>query len=126
MSARARRGRLRAMAMEGAEWLRTQLAGFACASCGRSYRAGHIKVLAQRDDLFFVDLTCRSCGAEAVAIVTIEVDAEQSTHLDAGDLPRAEEPADANAATIVADDVLAMHEFLRDFDGDFQRLFRTS
>jgi hypothetical protein len=30
---------------------------------------------------------------------------------------------DAGALPIASDDVLAMHEFLRDFDGDFQSLF---
>ena len=111
--------------MDGADWLRTQLGGFACASCGRSYRAGHIRVLAQRDDLFFVDLACRDCGAEAVAIVTIEVDEEDVARVDAGDLPRADDRAPEPAAPVDADDVLDMHDFLAAFDGDFHALFGT-
>ncbi len=109
--------------MEGTEWLRTQLEGFACGACGRSYRTGRISVLAQRDDLFFVDLSCRSCGAEAVAIVTIHVDDDESTQVDAGDLPLAEPDAMQPAPPVDADDVLVMHEFLADFDGDFRALF---
>ena len=45
----------RLCAMEGAEWLRTQLTSFSCSSCGRAYRSSHIRVVAQRDELFFVD-----------------------------------------------------------------------
>ena len=107
--------------MQGGDWLRKQLSGFACSDCGRSYVASHIKVLAQREDLFFVDLACRGCGAQAVAIVTIEVHDGEPTRLDAGELSRA---ADADESPpIDADDVLAMHEFLLDFDGDFRALF---
>ncbi len=112
--------------MEGTEWLRTQLADFACGACGRSYRTSRISVLAQREDLFFVDLACRSCGAEAVAIVTVHVDEDESAHLDAGDLPRAEADLVDEAAPVDSDDILEMHEFLRDFDGDFRALFGAS
>ena len=111
--------------MEGTEWLRTQLEGFACGACGRSYRTSHISVLAQRDELFFVDLSCGSCGAEAVAIVTIRIDDDESAHVDAGDLLRAE-AAPSGGDPVDSDDVLAMHEFLREFDGDFRALFEAS
>ena len=118
--------------MEGADWLRTQLASFECGSCGRTYRRADIRVLAQREELFFVDLACRGCGAQAVAIVTIEVEddaAIQATELAEAGTPlrrssaRRLERAAVEADPIGADDVLAMHEFLHDFDGDFRRLF---
>jgi hypothetical protein len=110
--------------MEGADWLRTQLTSFGCGSCGRPYRSRGIRILAQRDDLFFVDLTCRSCGAGAVAIVTIEIEGDE-VQLDAPDLePALEVAAGAGAEAVAPGDVLEMHEFLRDFDGDFHALFR--
>ncbi len=107
--------------MEGADWLRTQLTSFGCGSCGKPYRSRGIRILAQRDDLYFVDLTCRDCGAGAIAIVTIEIEGED-VQLDAPELELVPEAAD-EVAPVVADDVLAMHEFLRDFDGDFRTLF---
>jgi hypothetical protein len=109
--------------MEGADWLRTQLTSFGCGSCGRPYRSRGIRILAQRDDLYFVNLTCRACGAGAVAIVTIEVEGEEA-QVDAPELePAPDGVMEAGAVPIGADDVLAMHEFLRDFDGDFRLLF---
>src|SRR3990172_5240604 len=57
--------------MEGADWLRTRLTSLHCATCGRSYRDGQIRVRAQRDGLSFVDFVCRACGREANAIVTV-------------------------------------------------------
>ena len=109
--------------MEGADWLRTQLTSFGCGSCGRPYRSRGIRILAQRDDLYFVDLSCRECGAGAIAIVTIEVEGEE-VQLDAPELePVADDASSPAARPVSPDDVLTMHEFLRDFDGDFQTLF---
>jgi hypothetical protein len=113
--------------VDGAEWLRTQLTSCGCATCGRGYRAPDIRVLAERDGLFFIDLGCSNCGSKAVAIVTIELD-EDGIQADLGDLdllPRlaADGPRDPLARPVDADDVLAVHEFLRDFNGDFAALF---
>ena len=104
--------------MEGADWLRTQLTSFACGRCGRSYVASHIRVLAQRDDLFVVDFDCDNCGSRAVAFVTVEVESSEE---------ELEEPVETVAETaappLAGDDVLDMHLFLRHFDGDFRALF---
>jgi hypothetical protein len=108
--------------MEGADWLRTQLSAFSCSTCGRSYRPSQIRVLAQREGLFFVRLLCRGCGTESVAIVTVQIDETESAHLDAGELEETLEQAPGEPP-VSGDDVLAMHTFLRDFDGDFQGLF---
>jgi hypothetical protein len=112
--------------MDGADWLRTQLTSFGCAACGRAYRADGIRVLAERDGLFFVDLGCETCGSDAVAIVTIQA-AEDGETLDAGEvLPvqlGAGDAPDATAAPVDAEDVLGMHHFLAGFDGDFEALF---
>ena len=105
--------------MEGAEWLRTHLASYGCSSCGRPYRSRGIRILAHRDDLYFVDLSCRACGAGAVAIVTVEIEGGEP-QVDAPELAPATTPG---APPIASDDVLDMHEFLRDFDGDFRSLF---
>jgi hypothetical protein len=111
--------------VDGADWLRTQLTAFDCGACGRSYLPSNIKVLAQRDELFFVDLTCRGCGAQAVAIVTIEIDDAETPSIDVGDLAPLQDDVPV-APAVAGDDVLAMHEFLRDFDGDFHALFGAS
>ena len=60
--------------MDGADWLRTQLTSFGCAACGRRYRTGRIRLLAERDGLYFVDLGCAAAPRQAVAIVTVELD----------------------------------------------------
>jgi hypothetical protein len=116
--------------MDGADWLRTQLTSFGCASCGQAYEAGRIRVLAERDGLFFVDLVCRHCDTQAIAIITVQVGDDDDPHADAGDLPvvqvRSVDNPDAPAApaAISVDDVLDVHQFLDRFRGDARDLVR--
>src|SRR3954451_20397953 len=111
------------MSMDGADWLRTQLTSFGCALCGQPYESNRIRLLAERDGLFFVDLACTHCGTQAVAIVTIQAD-DDEIRLDAGDaislLANAYEPAEP---PVTADDVIAIHELLSGFRGGVDELF---
>jgi hypothetical protein len=111
--------------MEGADWLRTQLTHFGCAVCGAAFPPERIRVLAQREDLYFVDLDCAGCGSGAVAIVTIEVEEDGPRLGPDGLADLRQAGGDPEAEPVSADDVLAMREFLRRFDGDFQRLFKS-
>src|SRR5262245_31703645 len=117
--------------MDGADWLRTQLTSFGCASCGQAYEAGRIRVLAERDGLFFVDLACRHCDTQAIAIITVQVGDDDDPHAEAGELPLIQlEPVDdieviaAAGPAISADDVLDVHQFLAEFRGDTRDLLR--
>jgi transcription elongation factor Elf1 len=120
--------------MDSPDWLRTQLTAFTCPACGRRYRDSRIRLLAERDGLYFVDLDCSRCGSHTVAIVTVELDESEYTIVDASDLSLGEthtpehlgEDLPAGAAPVTADDVLEMHEFLSDFDGDVHQLLRLS
>jgi len=116
--------------MDSPDWLRTQLTSFTCPACGRRYRGSRIKLLAERDGLFFVDLDCTRCGSHTVAIVTVEEDETELSIIDASDIELAvdlepehlgEELPD-KLALVTADDVLDMHELLTDFDGDMHAL----
>jgi len=123
---------LDSMSMDGPDWLRTQLTSFTCPACGRRYRGSKIRLLAERDGLFFVDLDCVRCGSHTVAIVTVEIDETSASITDISDLSLAVEDLrehlgedlPAGAALVTGDDVLEMHEFLADFKGDVDRLFR--
>ena len=104
--------------MDGAEWLRTQLTSFGCAACGQPYGTGRIRLLAERDGLYFVDLACASCASQAVAIVTIELDEDDEPQADAGDLIQIVADAGRPARPpLTIDDVLDMHQVLVGFEG---------
>jgi predicted RNA-binding Zn-ribbon protein involved in translation (DUF1610 family) len=117
--------------MDGPDWLKTQLTSFTCPACGRRYRGSKIRLLAERDGLFFVDLDCARCGSHTVAIVTVEIDDSTASITEISDLtlstdelpPHLGEDLPVAAAPVTPDDVLEMHEFLVAFDGDFGGLF---
>jgi hypothetical protein len=106
--------------MDAESWLTSELASFGCAACGQAYGHGRIRLIAQREELFFVDLTCDHCGSQAVAIVTIQLEGEAAT-LDGGELVRVnggEADAAPGGPPISADDVIDAHDLLADFEGD--------
>ena len=112
--------------MDVESWLTNELASFGCAACGQAYGDGHIRLIAQREELFFVDLSCDHCGSQAVAIVTIQIEGDSAT-LETGELvpavntDEADDAADA-AAVVTADDVLDVHALLDSFEGDVHQL----
>jgi len=120
--------------MDSPDWLRTQLTSFTCPACGRRYRGSRIKLLAERDGLFFVDLDCSRCGSHTVAIVTVELDEAEMSIIDVSDLELAVElepehlgeKLPAGSAPVTADDVLDMHELLAGFEGNVRALLHAA
>jgi hypothetical protein len=115
--------------MDGPEWLSSQLTSFTCPACRRRYRAASIRLLAERDGLFFVDLDCASCGSRTVAIVTVGSDDAEGAIAEMpviGDELGEVEPRPAGGAPVSADEVLEMHQFLAGFRGDVDALFRAA
>lgn len=102
--------------MDGADWLRTQLTSFGCATCGRAYESERIRILAQRDALFFVDLSCTMCGSQATAVVTVQSEGAHDMDGQVGGVD----------ASVTTDDVESMHDFLAGFDGDVSGMFRAA
>ncbi len=115
--------------MDSPEWLRTQLVAFNCPACGRLYRDGRIRLLAEREGLYFVDIDCAACSSHTVAIISVELNESELTIADASDIGLLDasvahlgEELPIGASPVTADDVLEMHEFLVDFDGDIEAL----
>ena len=110
--------------MDAEGWLTSELASFACAACGQPYGESQIRLIAQREELYFVDLSCPRCGSQAVAIVTIQVEPEAGV-ADAGKPVFSEAGAgdDTSISAVVSvDDVIDVHALLAEFDGDVDQL----
>jgi len=111
-----------------ADWLQSQLESFTCPACSKAYAGSEMRLLAERDGLYFLDLDCRSCGSQTVAIVTVEMDDAEASIADLSIVPNRLAPADMpvpGAAPVSADEVLDMHEFLSRFEGSISHLFRA-
>ena len=93
-----------------------------CNVCGKRYRQSNINILGNHDDLWFISVFCPTCQSQGLiaAIVSEMNPVEIITDLSEIEYARFE-----NALSVDADDVLDMHYFLSDFEGDFQKLFQT-
>ncbi|MBI2870007.1 MAG: hypothetical protein HYX96_09305 [Chloroflexi bacterium] len=89
-----------------------------CDVCGQTYRLANIKVIGHHEELWFFRVRCASCQAQC--LVAAIVQRKESAAL--GDLTEAE-TASFKPVLVGVDDVLDMHNFLLDFDGDFAGLF---
>lgn len=89
--------------------------GIECAVCGRIVPVDGIRVLAQRDDLTFVELACESCRSESLGIV-VATDAPTGTGY--GEFVAADHVRFREALPIDLDDLLQVRALLARGDLD--------
>lgn len=109
------------------------LLGAGCTRCGQPYAAHGISVLAQREGIAFVQLVCFACQSKTLALVTGAPTGEEDSSTPGegvvGDLLAADrddpEASRRAGAPIGKADVLEMHAFLAEYEGDIHGLLRT-
>lgn len=90
-----------------------------CESCGQNYEAYNVDVIGHREDMWFLRALCSKCHTQCLVAAVVR---GGKVPEDVSDLAVA--GTDENQyETIEVDDMLDMHNFLIDFDGDFSRLF---
>lgn len=110
-----------------------------CAVCHREFQPHDITVIARKPRYWTMMVECEECharnfvaamlgdGDQQEAQLALRRLTESAIHELRRDEPPAiqsEAPADGGEP-ITASDVVDMHEFLAEFDGDFQQLFRA-
>ena len=110
------------------------LLGAGCTRCGQPYAAPGIRVLAQREEIAFVQLVCFSCQTQTLALVTgapaTEDDANEPGEGILGDLPAGDRdnvpgPHRRPGPAISEADVLEMRAYLAEYEGDVSGLFES-
>jgi hypothetical protein len=107
-----------------------------CSVCHNDFRDDDIQVLSRKEDMWMMVVTCAEChGRNFVAAVLGDGDSSEAqlalrrlgrdTELAEIVPARDDEPVPPDGEPVTVDDLLAMHEFLDEFDGDFQRLFAS-
>ena len=91
-----------------------------CGICGQKYDASNIKILDQEDGLWVISVYCSSCGTQGLIAAVVQ---EGNITDIITDLTEGEHHLFDNKEAIGVEDVLDMHSFLKDFDGDFTNLF---
>lgn len=101
-------------------FIRRLVATMKCAVCGRRYTASNINVLGHKDEMWFLSVSCPACNTYGLVAAVIKGDKEPAFVTD---LTEAEYAKFKSSEHIHADDVLDIHNVLKDFDGDFIKLF---
>ena len=101
-------------------FIKRLMASTKCAVCGQCYETDNISVLGHHEDLWFLRTLCSSCHAQCLVAVVIKEDKVPAVITD---LTGAELDRFRDMDMLTADEVLDMHSFLKDFDGDFSQLF---
>jgi hypothetical protein len=104
--------------MDPRDRLRPLPAGAACTACGAPVPTSGIRILARRDDVAFVELACRTCGSEALALLIAGMGPDATPVFDlAGDGSDASARGAAHNR-ISADEAGALTSHLHAWDGD--------
>jgi hypothetical protein len=97
------------------------IATIKCGTCGLNYHENHVEIIEHDEDIWFLRVFCSSCRVKSLVAAVIK----KETRLGAtSDLSGAEIAKFQYLDAVVGDDVLDMRRFLRDFNGDFAKLFR--
>ncbi|MFQ5925237.1 MAG: hypothetical protein ACE5IE_04505 [Dehalococcoidia bacterium] len=91
-----------------------------CGVCGHHYEGSNVRILGHHDDLWFLSVFCPACRSQGLMAAVLK---EGRLPELVTDLTEEEYARFCSLVAVGADDVLDVHNFLRDFDGDFSRLF---
>jgi hypothetical protein len=94
-----------------------------CAVCQSHYELEDIHIIDHRDELWVMAVTCGQCRTRGLIFAIIRETEEAESVIE---LTPEEWDKFRKMSQIDADDVLDMHKFLRDFDGDFVSLLQTA
>ncbi len=106
-----------------------------CSECRRRYHLDDFAVIGHRDHLWMVTVVCEGCRSQGFITAIVEDPSQLSGETaearpvgrrrrpQLSDLTPDEAARFAGAAPVDSLDLLDLHEFLADFDGDFKTLF---
>ncbi len=104
-------------------FIKKLMASMKCSACGQCYEVDNVDVLGHEGDLWFLRVFCPACQARYLMTAVVKEDRVPEVITD---LTEAELDKFKRGGVLTADEVLDMHSFLKDFDGDFSRLFSQS
>ncbi len=100
--------------------IRRLIASTKCSVCGQHYETDNISILGHQEELWFLRVSCSACHTQYLVAAIIKEDRMPELVID---LTEAELDRFRNMDVPAADEMLDMHNFLKDFNGDFSQLF---
>lgn len=90
-----------------------------CAVCGHHFGLSDIQVIGHRDQIWAMRVNCRECRTQALLLAVVEGKAARSVYTD---LTPDEWERFKDHTPISVDDVIAMHQYIQSYDGDFSEI----
>ncbi len=91
-----------------------------CDSCGQHYEVYNIDILGHREGMWFLRVFCPSCHTRCLVAAVVKESRAPAVVSDLNDI---ELKKFKDGDVVEVEDVLNMHVFLKDFDGDFSQIF---
>jgi len=91
-----------------------------CGRCGQPYNPHDFDLVERQESVWRLGIECRHCHSAAHILILMQPGAAPEPP---SDLTPEEKQAASGCPPISADDVLDIHQWLRQFDGDFQSHF---
>jgi len=91
-----------------------------CPLCARLYEQEEIKFLGTFNAACLLEMNCQDCGLAVMATVLIN-NKITTNKPNINFKEKTEDKSDNNIVT--TDDIINMHKFLKNFDGDFKKVF---
>jgi len=104
------------------KFLKKLLATMKCGMCGNPYQSGNVNILGHKEDLWFLSVFCPSCKSQGLVAAVVK---EGKVTEVITELTPEEQKRLSMATPLSSDDLMDMHSFLTDFNGDFGSLFGT-
>ncbi|MDE3090620.1 MAG: hypothetical protein KGJ80_14675 [Chloroflexota bacterium] len=99
--------------------IRQIVARVTCAVCGHHFAAGDIQVLGHREQIWAMQITCRECRTQALLLAVVDGKGARPVHTD---LSPDEWQRVKDRPPVSVDDVIALHQYLQAYDGDFSEI----
>lgn len=104
-------------------FLREQAKGYDCSVCGQNHARSDIRVLGKLESAWIVRVTCAKCHTSFKLLVVIE---DERANVSPVQEPAAQRRSERKRRPAVSlDEVLDVHEFLKDYAGDVATILGT-
>lgn len=104
------------------ELIKNIQAGMHCPNCHSAYPKENISILGCVENVCLVHLECNFCLKPVLATVMVEGQKIKNTTLQRKTSRQASLQGQTKGEKVNTDDVIAIHQFLKNFDGNFSEI----
>jgi hypothetical protein len=103
--------------------IKRMISSIKCGSCGQHYEEASVEVVEHKREIWLLRVFCSSCHVRCVVAAIIKEDKKPKI---VSDLTEAELKKFKGISRIKVDDMLDMHNYLKDLEGELPRLVRRT